>query len=225
MAEENRDLNQFMERLNSFTMTAFVAGTKHRARGQEDGLAFNYFGRCISCFLGVNTLLYGSNLLIDEAGFPGNYLESFPDLPNKGQGFATKFIGESYYGIRFLLFQNFFSQTEFTIKTIQRELFVEEGRRNPFQLAAERLEFLTANFASFLTDIRNTIHNNGYYFPQDRTDKEYQYFGKTFTFRCGEAIYIVTMEDILNIIDFVLNESIKLFEKNELAVIRPLETQ
>jgi hypothetical protein len=168
-------------------------------------------------------LLYGNELLIDK-GFPQYYLERLPVLPKKDE-VASRFMGEAYFGIRFLLFQNFYSQTEFTIKVIQRLKYPDEWKRNPYKLAAEKLGFLTSDMAIFLSDIRNTIHNNGFYFPHDRADKEYHYFDKVFPFKCGEAIYSVTMDDIFLILDYVLTESIKMFANDELASIKPLATR
>ena len=216
-----KDIETFIAKLDLFCDKSFEVASKHREEGRIDGLAFYYFGRCVSCFMGVKTLLFSLNLAGSQKDFAEQYINSFPKtFPRRDVTIAEKYIKETHMAIRFVLFQNFYSQTEFTYRIIQREKLPGKERRNPFKLISETYNILDGGIPEFLNDIRNSIHNNGHYFPDDKTDWEYTYFGKTFKFIQGKTINDVTMQDILTIVDYVLDENIKLFEIKELAEIK-----
>jgi hypothetical protein len=215
-----RDIEDFIVKLNNLSNKAFDAADKHIVAGKMEGLACYYLGRCISCFMGVKTLLFALNHAGSTPDFAEKYIGDLPErFPRKDVRVAERYMKETHMAIRFVLFQNFYSQTEFTFRIIQRAKFPEEGRRNPFKLMAEKYGIMPDNIPEFLNDIRNTIHNNGHYFPSDNTDKTYNFKRKEFKFTQGRVIDDVTMMDILTIVDFILEEVIRMFEDEEVASI------
>ena len=213
----DRTIKGFIEKLDYFTSQSFDIADKHRHLGHENGLAFYHFGRYVSCFMGVKTILFSMDFAAEQKDFTNRYVATLPErFPRRDVTIAVTYIKETHMNIRFLLFQNFYSQTEFTLRIIRRAKFPND-RRNPFKLIAEEFDVMPVDTALFLNDIRNTIHNNGYYFPDDNTDKEHDFLGKKFTFKVGKPIDTVTMVDILNIVEYVLNATIKLFEVEDFA--------
>lgn len=216
-----KDIEGFIQTIDGFCNLSFDIASYHRKEGRENGLAFYYYGRSISCFMGVKTLLFALNMAGSQANFAEEYIKSLPiSFPKKDIEIAMRYIKETHMAIRFVLFQNFYSQTEFTLRIIQRELFPEDKKRNPFKLIAEKFGVFKDNAPDFLNDVRNTIHNNGHYFPSDGLDKKYNLFGKEFHFKVGGPIDDVTMVDILTIVEFILHELKQLFENNELSSIK-----
>lgn len=214
-------ISEFQERLEGFCNRAFDIANEHRTNGRGDGLAFYYYGRLVSCFMGVKTLLYALDKASSEANFGVTYVyDVLPaNLPVKNVEWGKRYISETYMAIRFVLFQNFYSQTEFTYRIIQRKKF-PLSNTNPFKLAAQEYDIMNINFVTFINSIRNTIHNNGFYFPTPQIEKfEHTFKGKLFTFEYGKRIDNVTMENILQIIEYLIEENNELFKSEELSTI------
>jgi hypothetical protein len=214
-------MKALIEQLDEFCKIAHGFANEHRDAGREGELAFYYYGRCVSCFMGVKTLLFS----LDKAGslpnFEEMYIESLPStFQHRDIGLARRYINETHAAIRFVLFHNFYSQTEFTYKIIQRDQFPDEFRRNPYRLIEEKYKILPDKFPLFLNDIRNTIHNNGFFFPDDFTNKEHHFNGKTYQFIQGKRMDIVNIDDIFAIINYLLVQNSKLFKDEKLASIK-----
>lgn len=212
----------FIEKLETFCNRSFEIANYHRNEGREDGLAFYYYGRLTSCFMGVKTLLYTLDKSAGQAGFDTEYISSVlpTSFPRRDLEVAKKYIKETHMAIRFVLFQNFYSQTEFTYRIIQREKFADELGANPFRLMTDKFGIMSVDFTKLLNAMRNTIHNNGHYFPKDnRSDFEYTFKEKRFVFEYGKPIIEVTMPDIIDMIDYIIEENKTLFENEELAKI------
>lgn len=211
-----KEIETFIEKLDELCNKAFDEADKHRVAGRDNGLAFESLGRLISCLMGVKTILFSLNHAGATNNFALKYISALPErFPRKDIKVAERYLKETHMAIRFVLFQNFYSQTEFTFRIIQRIKHQEDYKRNPFKLIAEKYQVMKDNIPEFLNDIRNTIHNNGHYFPSDNLDKEYTVLGKKYRFEQGEPINEVTMTDIIDIIDYLLNEIIMLFRNNE----------
>lgn len=217
--EMKSEIESFIETIDGLTNKAFSASEKLRIAGRENGLGYFYLGRCVSCFMGVKTLLYSLNYANSQKDFAQDYINNLPaSFPRKDAQMGDIYIKETFFSIRFVLLHNFYSQTEFTYRIILRDKFPEIKDKNPFNYIAERYGIMPG-VSKFINDIRNTIHNNGHYFPSDNKSKEHIFLGKTFKFTVGQPINDVTMTDILNIINYILDESIKLFEIEDLALI------
>lgn len=215
-----KEIESFIKKLDELINKAFDASEVHRMKGNDNGLAYYYLGRSISCLMGVKTLLFSLNHAGAQSDFANAYIQSLPDkFPRKDVSIAERYIKETHMAIRFVLFQNFYSQTEFTFRIIKREKYSTE-QDNPFKLMGKVYGMFSDDESSFFNDIRNTIHNNGHYFPNHNTDKEYTFNGKQFKFSTGKVIDDVTMTDILAIVEFILDASIKLFEREDLATIK-----
>jgi len=213
------DIQLFIDRLNQLSSKSFEFAKKHREAGREKGLAYYHYGRYVSCFMGVKTLLFSHKLAGSEIDFAAKYIRDLPEIfPIKDLPIAQRYMKETYMAIRFVLFQNLYSQTEFTFRIIQRSKLPDD-KRNPFKLISTEFGIMKGDMPSFLIDVRNSIHNNGHYFPNNKTDKEYAFLQKQFKFEVGKPIEDVTMNDILDICDYLLDETDKLFENEELASI------
>lgn len=218
-----QDIQIFIARLDDLINKAVLESQCYIPKqGEKEGLAFHYLGRCVSCFMGIKTLLFSLNYASEQNDFANKYKDSFPNsFPRKDADIAVRYIKETYMVVRFALFQNFYSQTEFTFRIIKRTNHTDSGKRNPFKLISEEYKIMDKKTCSLLNDIRNTIHNNGHYFPDDGTSKKHIFKGKEFNFTVGEGIFDVNMSDILEIIDYLLDECIKLFKNNsKIATIK-----
>lgn len=214
---------EFLDALESLSNESYDFAMKQKGLGHEGGLGYYYFGRCVSCFMGVKTLLFTMELSGQNDEFVKQYLEKglAARFPVRNIYIARKYMQETHMAIRFVLFQNFYSQTEFTYKIIQREKFPKLLNANPYRLMTDQNGIMSVDFVKFINAVRNTIHNNGYYFPKyDTADLKYEFNGKTHNFVYGKPIDSVTMWDIIDIITYVLRETEKLFEKKELAEIK-----
>jgi hypothetical protein len=220
------DLETVMARLDEFSDRAFEIAKAHREAGREKGLAFDHFGRYVSCLQGIKSLIFTFNITGSREDFADIYIQSLPkNLLSAAKGneinLARAYIKETHHAFRFLIFHNFYSQTETTFRIIQRKLFPKLGRGNMFELMAKKYGILEGKVPHFLSDVRNTIHNNGYHFPLYGEDKntEYIFLGKRFKFVRGRAIYNVDMHDILAINNYLLEETKKLFDNEVVASI------
>lgn len=223
--EEKEPIKKFIEQIEEFCNDSYCSADEIRKKGQEyvDGLAVYYFGRCVSCFMGIKTNIYALDLAGSDKNFADNYINKIlpSKFPYKDVKLAQQYIKETHMVNRFALFQNFYSQTEFTYRIIQREKHADEALANPFRLIAEKYGIMSADFVKFINAIRNTIHNNGYYFPLDKTPElKYEFNGKTFHFIYGNPIDAVSMMDIFAVITFLLSENKKLFYNDDLAKIK-----
>ena len=174
--------------------------------------------------MGIKTIICSLDLAANDPTFAQKYIDEIlpASFPRRDVKIAQTFIKETHMVHRFALFQNFYSQTEFTNRIIQRDKHPTETSSNPFKLMVSKYGIMSLDFVKFINSIRNTIHNNGYYFPSDMTSVfTYNFNGKTFTFNYGKPINDVTMQDIFEIIAYVLSENKKLFQNNnDLAKIR-----
>jgi hypothetical protein len=221
--ERTFTIPDFIEALDSLANEAYQHAIKLKEKGYIDGLGFYYFGRCVSCLLGAKTLLFMIDLSVTNKEFAQQYKEKglASKFLIKDDQIAMQYIKETNMAVRFTLFQNFYSQTEFTYRIIQREKYPEETNANPFRLMTDRYAIMNVDFVKFINAIRNTIHNNGYYFPKgDTSDFVFDFQGKTFHFVNGKPVTSVTIWDIIDIITYVLGENEKLFAIEELAKIK-----
>lgn len=56
MSKNENPLTEFQVRLEKLCNRAFDIANEQRRNGKGTGLAFYYFGRLVSCFMGVKTL-------------------------------------------------------------------------------------------------------------------------------------------------------------------------
>lgn len=198
----------------------------------QDGIAFDYFGRCFSSFNSIRTILITWDKFQKQSNFTDEYKEIIKDILTQNITEEQKteligsYIGSLYVDLRFLFFHSFFSQTEFTLKEIIRNQFPQENKKSqPFIVMKREFGVFDVDFIDFVLAIRNTIHNNGYYFPNDKTkeDFSYNFSGKTFEFIKGQTIKEVSLDDLFNIVEKILNDCFELFMKNSsLKKIRKL---
>jgi hypothetical protein len=216
-------LSLCIAKLESLCNEAYDVSNQHFQKGFKDCLGYDYFGRCVSCFMGVKTFLFALEYSGTHEDFDDQYINTVlpSHFPVKRLDIAQKYMKEAHTASRFILFQNFYSQTEFTYRVILREKQAKITNFNPFRLMVEKYGILDHDFVKFVNAIRNTIHNNGYYFPTDITQRvEYDFCGTKFLFEYGRPLREISMNVIFEIISHILKDNIKLFEIQELAEIK-----
>tara|TARA_A100000171_G_scaffold43959_1_gene46360 strand:- start:217 stop:909 length:693 start_codon:yes stop_codon:yes gene_type:complete len=98
---------------------------------------------------------------------------------------------------RFSFFLNVFSSFESTIRILMRQMLMEEYYKNPVvpTFIKQKLGVLTFTDSFELARLlRNTVHNNGFYFPDREKGKHVtiDYKQQQFTFEDGKAIEILS---------------------------------
>lgn len=221
--KDENQMEKFIEQMEVFCNDSFQIAKDLDRQGFKEGLGFYHFGRYVSCFMGVKTLMYAFDKFGTGHDFADEYINKLlPSyFPRRDIEIAQRYVKETHMALRFVLFQNFYSQTEFTYRIIQRAKFPQEENSNPFNLITNKYGILSLDFVKFMNSIRNTIHNNGYYFPKDKTPLfKYNFNGKEFVFEYGKPIDAIRMEDIFEIINYFIEENKKLFHIKELADIK-----
>ena len=129
------------------------------------------------------------------------------ELQKKGKYYAYLQTLDTNY--RFMFFIKAYSHFETTARIICKELKIK-GKKNPIDLLLEKTDSLDEKFILFLHSIRNTIHNNGFYFPIGKKYSKkwtYRFNDKKIVFEEGKSITVDWYDSIAivnKLIDLVL---------------------
>lgn len=163
------------------------------------------FGRIISCIVTAKFMYDRVLNYIEGNKWDVHYLNTYiPKIYRRTNDLGH--LRDIDTAIRHQLFHCIYHQIETTNRIIVRELSLSGGK--PMDLVNKITNTFNTRFIDFIDAIRNTIHNNGYYQPVRKQEKEfsYNYKGKDFKFVEGEPIDITT-DDILGICEDLLHST------------------
>lgn len=224
-------LSDYIHRLELLYNNAFSNARKlnEGSVSEVDLLGVQHFNREMSVFMSVKTLLFALDKIGGIRELNIEFVsEILPPLKTEMINEIGSVYGEeAHVFIRFALFQSYFSQVESTYRIIKRKKHnAPNEKRNPFKLISEEYTSLSIegddgkSFTDFIRAIRNTIHNNGFYFPDYSNEGfEYVFKGVVCLFEYGEPINWLTSNLIFDIIDFIQGETKVLFENEVLSSI------
>ena len=156
--------------------------------------------RLMSVVVNTKTNLYIFNEFIKKKDWSEEYTAKILNLNNEPYLCYIKDLDTDY---RFLFFTQFFSQIESFAKSLKRYKIISG---DPFLSFLKLSETCEEQFVYFIKAIRNSIHNNGYYFADsDKYNVEYgeiklqtgqkmDFFVKTLGARIGvstESLYFL----------------------------------
>lgn len=220
MPQEENGIAYFITQTNILCETTLSNAKKFHSMGNE--FAADHFGRCYSGFNSIRTILHHFNNAVQKDDFANIQADILKDIIQEGTpedqitDIIIKFINSLYTDIRFMFFHSFYAQTESTFKAIIRNRFSAESKKSqPFVVIRREFGIFDNDFIDFVLAIRNTYHNNGFYFPNDSTKKKWSYTfnGKVFDFEEGKAIREVSFDDLYNIVAEILYKCLQLFEQ------------
>lgn len=221
MPNEENGIEYFITQTDILCETALKNAEKFKVF--DKGIAADYFGRCLSGFNSIRTTLH----LLNNASKQDDYAETMAEIlkdilqatasPEQKTKIILNFIGSFCVDIRFTFFHSFYAQTEATFRILIRNKFSTEPKKSqPFAVIRKEFGIFENDFIDFVQAIRNTYHNNGFYFPNDSTKTKWSYTfkDKLFEFEEGKAIIEVSFDDLYNIVAEILNKCLQLFEKH-----------
>lgn len=209
-------MKEIIEGLEGLLNSTYESSIEFMKNGyKNEQLAVDHFGRIISCLLEVKMICYSLEKAVEGEKNSKEFIDNcLPASFPKTHEVAQRYLIETNTGIRFLLFQNYFSQVEFTYRIIKRNNG-DTNKLHPFNYIHKTYGLFEPDFVRFMRAIRNTIHNNGFYFPDDNKEPfVYNFNGKDFNFRYGERFKDITIMDIFQIIEFLNAENKRLFNEN-----------
>ena len=126
-------------------------------------------GRMISSLIAVRFFLNNTTEFIKSENWDEIFQEKFTPSPFKGNGYFGHFKDIDVQ-IRFNLYHQFYHQLETTQRIICRKLELKE-RKKPIERVNDLTGSFPEEFIEYFEAVRNTIHNNGYYQPVSKNQR------------------------------------------------------
>lgn len=160
------------------------------------------FGRFLSNVISLRFHMQASYKYFSTSGWQENFNKNFKSasLP-EGNFSHAKDIDTL---LRFSLLHVVYSNLETTIRILFRALSLKEGK-DPFNSVNAQVKIFTRDFLDFLILLRNTVHNNGYYYPRHKEPQtiELEYNGEKFIFEEGKTVEINTAQILTLVQDII----------------------
>jgi hypothetical protein len=161
---------------------------KHENWAKDNDVRLGAFGRILTNLNTTKTSLILLKNYLSQPNWEEEYFGSI--LPEKLQ------LNGKYYGYfrsidsgyRFQFYQQLYSQFETTARIICRSCNLKD--KKPITQICKHTNFYDKDFIDFCDYIRNSIHNNGFYFPLDYQPSNwpYSFNNKTISFINGQKI-------------------------------------
>lgn len=188
-----------LDKLNLYTDTAIkdIYTAELHKQGAERLKVYTRFLSIVNC---AKTSIYLLHKFVTSENWEKEYYDKILNN-SKYLGFLQD-LDTDY---RFLFFHQTFSQLETYIRLLYRELSMKTGE-DPFSLITK----LNVGFTGFLPTIevlRNTIHNNGYYFPIRKQPENFTLIlSKEYQIKTGDSVQLTwndTFYIFKNVIDLI----------------------
>jgi len=170
------------------------------------------FSKCANT---MNTAFIGFVLIREELLDPLWWKKHISELDDTT---ITKHVEDFEMSIRSAFLNNFFASVESSFRYYCRE--VSPGKcnnaagnfKNIYAHLFSRIKFNLPNYIPLMDlwrNMRNTIHNNGRFYPDNHKDCDVPYQGTIYKFEVGKVPQFLTWDLLLNIIpdtkDMLLN--------------------
>ena len=217
MLQYSKMYREVIKKSESLTDTIFTRlteiNTNYPTRDNQNDIRFTIFSRI------KNTLL-NCKLSIINLISNGKILETIPNDQFKNR------LEEYDKYLRFSYFQHNFSQVESGIRVIMRQLDKKSyySKKAPFNNIYQFLnDYLKVKNYKYLfriiRNIRNSIHNNGIFYPDNNKNDEIEYRGIKIRFEIESPISCVSWITIFDITEDLLFALKEILESPILANI------
>ncbi|WP_415281112.1 hypothetical protein [Candidatus Nitrososphaera sp. FF02] len=122
-----------------------------------------------------------------------------------------------------------FSSVESSIRNFARSVIPTESRNGTvdfyrvYPILLNRLSLAPyIELLRLLSNIRNTIHNNGVFFPSNQENQTIVYNSRTYTFEVGKVLEFVGTQFVLDFVPDIRNLLVKMIESPAISSAGPI---
>ena len=175
------------------------------------------FGRLLSAINSSKFFFHSTMKYVETTEWDKDYLNNV--LPKKypSRDYLGHFI-DIDMGLRFHLFHAVYHQIETTYRIVHELLKLSSGK--PVEVVTKKFALYDENFIKLFDAIRNTIHNNGFYMPIGKQEKEVSvtFKGDQYYFKQNTPVKITT-KSIIEIIQAAIELMYNVLQKEEIESI------
>ncbi len=189
---------------------------KYNQQNGEVDFRAGTFGRMSNAVIANRFMIERTCDYIKMPDWENDFILNYVPEPGKAQRYLGHFQGIDNT-IRFDLFHRIYHILETYIRIIRRKLNDTNSKPyNQFEYICSKFGCFTQEYIEYINAVRNTIHNNGHYFPEGKQRKNFT-FGNIGISE-GEIVEVTTF-DILDIVHQMIINTDKLFKAQKISEI------
>ncbi|MCJ8290170.1 MAG: hypothetical protein HRT58_10945 [Crocinitomicaceae bacterium] len=213
-------MDKIIQKIEKLCIDSYgLANSLRQDNYNPNHLVLDHFGRIVSTLVSIKTMYYSIDDSTRTNDGAKKYInECLPETFPKNISTAQIYLRETHTTLRFVLFQSYYSQVESTLRIIHRKVASDSDPKNPFTFLLKKYNLFDSEFIKFIKYARNTIHNNGFHFPdyeKDKVEFAYDFNGKKHFFSDGQKYEDMTIDDIFEMIDFMNKSIYEFFKANK----------